>query len=140
MYKRIQKTIPGDPRKVLIVDEDSLSGDIISKILSHYLGCEVNMASNEAGALSFLKSQNFDLVIMATSLSGMSGVKLAESIQDLKPSLPLLIVCGNGTDHELEVLKSMGINKIVYKPLRISPLLEMVASAFIENDLVHSYA
>ena len=140
MYKRIQKIIPGASRKVLIIEEDSLSGDIISKILSHYLGCEVNMASNEAGALSFLKSQSFDLVIMATSLSGMSVVKLTKSIRDLKPGLPLLIVCGNGTDNELEVLKSMGINKIVYKPLRISPLLEMVASAFIENDLVHSYA
>jgi len=140
MYKRIQKTIPGASRKVLIIDEDSLSGDIISKILSHYLGCEVNMASNEAGALSFLKSQNFDLVTIATSITGMSGVKLAKNIQEIKPGLPLLIVCGNGTDHELEVLKSMGINKIVYKPLRISPLLEMVASAFIENDLVHSCA
>jgi len=140
MYKRIQKTIPGAPRKVLIIDEDSLSGDIISKILSYYLDCEVNMVSNEAGALSFLKSQKFDLVIIAASSSGMAGIALVDNIQNLNSNIPILVVCGNGTDHELEVLKSKGINKIVFKPLRISPLLELVASAFIENDQVPSYA
>ena len=140
MYKRIQKSLPDSPRKVLIFDEDPLSGEIISKIITHYLGCEVNMASNEAGALSFLKSQDFDLVIIAITLTGMAGVKIVKNIQNIKPSLPLLIVCGNSTDHDLEVLKSMGISKIVYKPLRISPLLEMVASAFMKNDQVHSYA
>jgi DNA-binding response OmpR family regulator len=140
MYKRIQKSLPDSPRKVLIFDEDSLSGDIISKIITHYLGCEVNMASNEAGALSFLKSQDFDLVIVAITLTGMTGVKIIRNIQNTKPGLPLMIVCGNGTDHDLEILRSMGISKIVYKPLRISPLLEMVASAFMKNDQVHSYA
>ncbi|MCP4581903.1 MAG: response regulator [candidate division Zixibacteria bacterium] len=140
VYKRAQTAKYSSTKKVLIVDEDALSRDMMSKILSRYLGCEVNMAANDSGALSFLKSGDFDLAILGMSRPDSSIVDLVANIQALKLNLSLIVVSGDGTDADLEILKSMGITKIVYKPLRLSPLLEMVAGVFLNKEQVLNYA
>jgi CheY-like chemotaxis protein len=138
VYKKIQSTMLKSPKKVLIVDAEQLSRDILSKILSRYLGCEVFKASSSSEALSFLQSKKFDLLIVDLVMPGIFAVKLIEKIRLLKSEISIIIVTGNANDNDIGRLKSMGVKRIVYKPIKISSLLEMVADILIEKEHVDS--
>jgi DNA-binding NtrC family response regulator len=140
VYKRVKAEKTKKTKRILIFDEDDLSRDIMSKIVSRYLGCDVNMAANDSGALSYLKTGDFDLAILGVSRPECSIVDLVANIQALDINISIMIVSGDGTDTDLETLKSMGITKFVYKPLRISPFLETVAGSFLDKPQVLNYA
>jgi len=140
VYKRMQGAKSSKTKKILIFDEDDLSRDVMSKIVSRYLGYEVNMAAKDSEALSYLKASDFDLAILSVPRPDCSIVDLVENIQNLKINVSLIVVSGDGTDADLEILKGMGITKFIYKPLRISPLLETVAGAFLDKESVFNYA
>ena len=140
MYKKIQSTRLIPPKTVLVVDDEKLSRDVLSKILSRYLGCEVFAASGGNEALSYLKAKDFDLIIADLVMPGISGLKLIEAIRLEEPETPILVVTGNAADDEISLIKDIGIKRIIYKPFKISSLLEMVAGILIEKEKVNSYA
>ena len=140
MYKKIQSTKLKSVNKVLIVDDEELSRNLLSKILTRYLGCEVFMAPNGVEALSFLQSKKFDLIRVDLAMPGIPGVKLIELIGYSDPEVSIMVVTGNAKDSDIAAVKKLGINRIVYKPFKISSLLEKVADILIEKEQVNSLA
>jgi len=140
MYKKAQYSRLEPPKKVLIVDDEKLSRDIISKTLSRYLGCEVYMASNGDDAFSFLRSNDFDLMIADLIMPGVTGLELIRRVRFTNPDLFVIVVTGNANDNDIVEIKKMGINQIVYKPFKITSFLEIVADALIEKERQNSFA
>lgn len=140
MYKKLRSTKLYSLKKVLVVDDERLSREVLSKILSRYLGCEVYMASNSKEALSYLQSKEFDLLMIDLAMPGITGLELIKIVRSSKPDTSILVVTGNANDNDISTIKSMGVNQIVYKPFKISSLLEMVAEVLIEKENVSNYA
>jgi len=140
MYKKAQYSRLEPPKKVLIVDDEKLSRDIISKTLYRYLGCEVYMASNGDDAFSFLRSNDFDLMIADLVMPGVPGLELIRRVRLTNPDLFVIVVTGNANDSDIMEIKKMGINQIVYKPFKITSFLETVADALIEKERQNNFA
>lgn len=140
MYKKVKPAAIDSPKKVLIFEGDRMTGDILSKIIINYLGCDVNIANGIREAMSFLHSGKFDLIIAGLSDNSSSILELIKKAKTDHYDIPVIIVTGDCADSDLELLKSMGIERIVYKPLRLSPFLEEVAGVFIEKKRVFDFA
>ncbi len=140
MYKKAQYSRLEPPKKVLIVDDEKLSRDVISKTLHRYLGCEVYTASNGDDAFSFLRSNDFDLMIADLVMPGIPGLELIRRVRFTNPDLFVIVVTGNANDNDIVEIKKMGISQIVYKPFKITSFLEMVADALIEKERQNSFA
>ena len=140
MYKKAQYLKLESPKKVLVVDDEKLSRDIISKTLYRYLGCEVYLASNSNDALSYLLSNDFNLMIVDLVMPGVSGVELIERTRLVNPDLLIMVVTGNAGDSDIAAIREMGINQIVYKPFKISSFLEMVADILLEKEHQNNFA
>ncbi|MCD6162456.1 MAG: response regulator [candidate division Zixibacteria bacterium] len=136
MYKKAHQPKLGLFNKALVVDDEKLSRDIISKALTRYLGCDIYTASNGVEALSYLRSGEYDILLLDFVMPGISGFNLIQEIRLLKNDVSMLIVTGNASDQDIKTLKEMGINRIVYKPFKISTLLEMVADALFEKNIL----
>jgi len=140
MYKMAQQFKLEPPKKVLVVDDELIIRNIVSKVLNRYLGCEVYTASSSREAISLLKSIGFDLLMVDLAMPGISGVELIRIIRQSKLQTQTVVITGNGTDEELDEAKRLGINQIIYKPFKIATFLEVIAGILMEREQVTGYA
>jgi DNA-binding NarL/FixJ family response regulator len=134
MYKKAQSAKLSAPRKVLIIEDEKISREILSKIICNYFGCEVNITASVGEAYSYADTREFDLIIIGYRGSDAIPLSAIEKIRKKFVNTRIIIVLGDCPDSDQEFLKQKGIDKIVYKPLRLSPFLEMVAGLFLENE------
>jgi CheY-like chemotaxis protein len=85
---------PTRPCSVLIVDDDALVMTGIAAMVQD-LGHTAVEASSAAEALSLLKAgTKVDLVLTDHSMPSMTGLQLAECIQERYPGLPIILATG----------------------------------------------
>ncbi len=140
MYRKAQPAKSLIMKKVLIVEPDRLTRIVLSKILSNYLSCEVNIASNKHEGESFIRSVAYDLYVLGMSKNIEDDLDIIRQIRDIDERVQIVAVTGDSFDDDIELIKGVGIDKIVYKPLKLTPFLEIVAGAFIESERVFNYA
>jgi CheY-like chemotaxis protein/anti-sigma regulatory factor (Ser/Thr protein kinase) len=79
--------------KVLLVEDNLQVRDFAAELLED-LQCEVVTANNAAEALVALAGREFDLVFSDVVMPEMSGIELAERLEELRPELPVLLATG----------------------------------------------
>lgn len=126
-------------KKVLVVDDERLTRDVASKVLNRYLGCDVYTASNGGDALDLLDSHTFDLLIADLAMPGISGVELIKTVRLIKPDTCIMVITGNANDNDIKDVNDAGINQIIYKPFKISDLLERVKDILTEKEQVINF-
>ncbi|NUU38039.1 PAS domain-containing sensor histidine kinase [Pseudomonas sp. C2B4] len=91
----LEQVTPQVPRlNVLVVDDDSLVLTSTCLMLED-LGHRVSIADSGAQALQMLEGdQRFDLVITDMAMPHMSGAQLAQAIQIMMPTLPIVLATG----------------------------------------------
>jgi signal transduction histidine kinase len=82
------------PLRVLVVDDEPVPRDVVSKYLSAS-GHEVVLAKAGAEALENFRQGPFDLVITDHAMPQMNGAQLAELIKAERPGQPVLMLTGN---------------------------------------------
>ncbi len=107
--------------RILAVDDDETVLSVMRDMLSCIGGYEVVARPNGSEALSaFLGDPNgFDLVITDYSMSGMTGLELADRILERQPETPIIILSGSDADLEPDPR----IRRVVLKPIKIDDLL-----------------
>ncbi|NQV73276.1 response regulator [bacterium] len=104
-------------RRFLVVDDEDMVRNIISKLLS-VRGHSVVAAASGSEALHLFQSQSFDFVITDQGMPEMSGRELAYQIRKLSPSVPIVLLTG---DTDLRTDASI-INRVMTKPFKINDL------------------
>ena len=79
--------------KVLLVEDNVQVRDFAAELLED-LQCEVVTANNAAEALVALAGREFDLVFTDVVMPEMSGIELADRLEELRPNLPVLLATG----------------------------------------------
>lgn len=111
---------------ILVVDDEA----IIRKSISANLlaeGYQVSTAQNGEEAVAALKMGSFDLVVTDLVMPGLDGIELLKQTKSLAPSIPVLILTGQGDlDSAIKALRS-GADDYILKPCDIDELLERIS-------------
>ena len=88
-----EQTMARQGRSLLLVDDEELNTDMLSRRLSRS-GFQVEVASNGAAALAHIAAQRFDLVLLDQMMPGMSGREVLERIRKShsQDTLPVIMV------------------------------------------------
>ena len=93
-------------RKVLIVEDEPAIRNIIYVLLAG-LGCEGDVATNSDQALSMIRRDRFDAVLVDLRSAQLPPDQMVSAITELRPSLVgrVLVITGEVSDpHTLEML------------------------------------
>jgi CheY-like chemotaxis protein len=112
--------------RVLVVDDDK---DVLKSTLRllQALGFSVLGADSGSEALRQLAGDpEIDLVIADFAMPEMNGVDLARTVSGLRPSLPFILMTGNG---DIDALNEVGGIRILQKPWTDTELAEEIRKA-----------
>jgi two-component system sensor histidine kinase/response regulator len=128
--------------KVLVVDDNQQSRQILSEVMRHY-GCEVDLAHSGEQALELLQHNNsYKLVLLDWLMPGLDGWQTAEKIRQIVqgPDMPVVIMV---TAHGRECLAQKQqdeqsqnlLNGFIVKPVTPSRLLDAVLDALAGKQM-----
>ncbi len=111
MYLEYYKTALKNHKKILIVEDDFISFELIQKFINdHDSGTNCFFASNEADALDIMKNYECDLVIADYFLeNNETGLSICQKIKQLNPRVAFLIVSSLKSYQYQEILKYSNI-------------------------------
>ncbi len=115
-------------RRVLVIDDDSPSREILACIL-RTAGYLVAEAPTGLEGLQFLQEAPVDLLITDLQMPGMSGWKIAQAARRLWPGLPIVLVTGNPEALDARPDLRDLVSAILVKPFGAGPLRDSVQGA-----------
>jgi CheY-like chemotaxis protein len=78
-------------KRILVVDDNEMLCRLACDIL-HAEGYRAFPASNAADALRAFEEQEFDLLVTAFQMPGMTGLELARAVRDRNPHFPVIVM------------------------------------------------
>jgi CheY-like chemotaxis protein/HPt (histidine-containing phosphotransfer) domain-containing protein len=121
--------------KVLVVDDNAASRQILEKILESF-SFEVTLAASGEEGLAELenagKDEPFDLVIMDWKMPGMDGIEASKRIKhhkDLGKIPPIILVTGYGREETMQQAEQLGLEGFLLKPVSQSVLFDAIMQA-----------
>ena len=117
-----------EKKRILIVDDEKQIINLLVASLENF-NCKIHFAANGVEAYNQIKLKPFDLIITDYNMPKMNGLELTRKIKSIKPSLPILVVTGDGPVDDL--LKS-GAEACISKPFPVRKLQLLVQ--FILNQ------
>jgi CheY-like chemotaxis protein len=78
---------------ILVVEDDRLNRELISKVLRHE-GHRVVEACDGAIALEIFSMLRFDLVITDFVMPKLNGIKFVEQLHSVQPQIPIIFITG----------------------------------------------
>jgi CheY-like chemotaxis protein len=119
--------IPRGKERILVVDDEPSVVKATSETLER-LGYRVMTAASGAEAWKIFERvpQPFDLVITDEVMPGMSGIRLAQKILEVRPDLPIILFTGYSENVSSEEAKAAGIREFLIKPFPKHELAQTV--------------
>jgi DNA-binding response OmpR family regulator len=115
--------------KVLVVDDNEDVRDLVVHILNAD-GFHVFSASEGLNALSILKANDIDLVLLDVMMPGMSGLEVLTEIRtgsDKKiREVPVMMITAKSSTEDIDKALAIGANSYVVKPFRGATIREKV--------------
>ena len=122
-------TVLPEGLKVLLVEDNAQVRDFAAHLLRD-LQCKVEPAEDGAEALEKMREGEFDLVFSDVVMPGLSGVQLAEKIEEQRPGMPVLLATG----YSEELLrKHSGRIRVLAKPYDVTTLAGAIADVLEER-------
>lgn len=103
--------------KVLIADDDPAICKLLEKVMCSN-GLEPTVAGSGAEALSLIKSNVYDIILMDVALGDMEGFEVIKKIRAQGVSTPVMIVSGRNEDYDSLYGLSLGADDYITKPFR----------------------
>lgn len=110
------------PRLVLVVDDEDMVRNVISRLLN-VRGHEAVAVASAHDALDILDSREWDLVLTDQGMPGMTGRELAHQIRKRNADLPILLLTGD-TDIDVNPAE---ISRVLTKPFKIADVEAVIA-------------
>ncbi|MCC6273988.1 MAG: response regulator [Deltaproteobacteria bacterium] len=132
----MNQTVLGSKRKVLVVDDDPQ----IRKILERMLigpSYDVRTAVDGLTALSQVREDPPDLVILDIMMPGMSGIEVCRQIRESNPEHPIQVLMLSAKDSQADRRRALeyGANDYVTKPFHIASLVRKIQYMFEKQGI-----
>jgi len=123
-----RKSSNARPLHVLIVDDEPVNRDILSKYLTSD-GHSVVACVNAQEAMERFRAEPFDLIVTDHAMPGMSGLQLAADVRQIRLSQPIILVTGFSDPTCASGETPEHVNLVLSKPVPQSELRRAVAEA-----------
>jgi DNA-binding NtrC family response regulator len=115
--------------KVLVVDDEVAFANTLAQRLK-MRDLKVGTAYNGEQALTKLKSEEPDVIVLDLKMPGMHGMEVLQEIKKAYPDIQVIVLTGHGTDKDEEEAKKLGGFDFLKKPADIEHLEHKIRQAF----------
>jgi two-component system, OmpR family, KDP operon response regulator KdpE len=123
-----------DQGNVLIVDDERSIRVSLRTILSN-MGFSTIEAGRGEEALSLVRTEEFDAVLLDINMPGMGGVETCRLMRKIAPRLPILMLTVQGNeDCKVEALDT-GADDYITKPFQLRELIARLRAAVRRNKV-----
>lgn len=112
-------------KKILIVDDEEFNRLLLKTILSKF-NVIIMEAENGDEAISLIKKNNFDIVLMDIRMPKKNGTDACTEIRKFNTQLVILAATAFINQEKIEECIKVGFNGFVYKPFTEQKLLENI--------------
>lgn len=119
----------GEPFNILIIDDEKWIRDIYRDFCDLTDAINVELAISGEEAIEKINNANYDLITLDLIMPEMSGMEVLNSIKQVSPKVPIMIITGNATERLINEAGIMGACRVLHKPVLLEDLLEDITSA-----------
>lgn len=130
-YQMKQKT--ETTKKILIVDDDPMTLDLVEFILQDEPEYIVYKASSGEKALNILFETPMDLILLDIQMPGMNGFEVCEKVRKTS-NIPIVFMTADKNYETIEKAVKMGIRDYMVKPIMSLTLLEIIRSVLQDEE------
>jgi len=111
--------------KVLVVDDDLVHQKLM-KLVSDHLAIDVHLATTSNDALSLLRNESFDIILMDWRMPVTDGLKCTLQIRELQEEqgqrVPIIAVTAHALTGDRERCLEAGMDDYLSKPFTLEQL------------------
>jgi DNA-binding NtrC family response regulator len=115
-------------KKILIVDDEETVRYSFRKLFRDP-DCVISEAGNGLEAISSIKKEMPDLVLMDIEMPGLGGLDAIQRIKAINPQLPVIIITAFGTSERVIAAMKYGAYEYLEKPFDVGRLKEVISEA-----------
>lgn len=110
---------------LLYVEDDLMTQEEVAFFLKRYVK-ELYVASNGEEGVDLFKKYNPDMIITDIQMPVKNGLKMAEEIYKINPSVPIAITTAYSDSEYLMNAIELGIDKYIIKPINMIEILAVI--------------
>ena len=123
--KRSLKELPKGNETVLIVDDDPGVLRAHSRLISK-LGYNTQRALGGQDAITFVRNNHADLIVLDLLMPGMDGIETFRNIREINPYQKAIVLSGFAGPAMVNSIKTLGVNTYLVKPAEIGILAKAI--------------
>lgn len=130
-----RQSLPKGSGLILLVDDEKGNLEVLEKMLNA-LGYEVDSCSSGEDAFEKINvaPEKYDLLLSDMAMPGITGVELAEKIQQVQPELPIIIMTGFANLLDQETRDRCNIKQLIQKPIKMATLATIVQNVLSQSS------
>jgi len=119
-------------KKILIIDDDNSMTNFIAKMCKEQGALTLCADSAESAFKEIAQHPNIDLVLLDLVMPKISGIQFLKSVRRMKilEGIPVIAISGNFVAKSIQILKSLGVNDFIAKPITKEILADKLDSVF----------
>jgi DNA-binding response OmpR family regulator len=122
------------PPVILVVDDDSASGDIVSRLLGRE-GYQTRVAGSGVECLRILRTEHVDLVLLDVMMPGMDGLQVCAALHAEHSRIPIILLTAKDDTTTRAEGMHLGVTEFLTKPINRADLLARVRAQLHVIDL-----
>lgn len=115
-------------KRILVVDGEPVAMGALCDLLVMDGYVTVGLCESEE-AVQRLRDEAFDAVITDVELPGGHGLEVVRTARKARPGAPVLVVTGQVNSLASEAARSLGVRRVLGKPLRYETLISELQSS-----------
>jgi len=119
--------------RLLIVDDEKDFLDIMAERI-RTRGMDVSTATSAQKALSMIRKETYDVVIMDFLMPEMDGFKALKLFKETRPDLQIILLTANLREEEGIEAKRLGAMDVIEKPADLNLLTQKIEAAKALKD------
>jgi two-component system, OmpR family, aerobic respiration control sensor histidine kinase ArcB len=116
-HQQTQRLQPGTQCKVLVVEDDQASCEILVDLLQQ-IGCETYAAHDGREGLAMCQAQQFDIIFTDIRMPHLNGLEMLRRLRLLPAycNTPMVAVSASSLEHERTYYLAQGFQEFIGKP------------------------
>ena len=135
----LKNTIKKIMKKILIIDDETITIHIIKFILEDNPNFEIVTATDGSKAIEYLEKNIPDLIISDLVMPFKTGVDVVSYVNEKYPKVPIIVISSLASNHtSVQEVKKLNISYYISKPLDSEILNNCVIELLSNNEILNS--